>query len=68
MFDTSILDTSILAIAGISSSIPLVSILFIFMASPSMSTIVSIPGTQVISARTVETKHQLSTKFLGKGK
>ena len=33
-----------------------------------MSTIVSIPGTQAISAKTVETKPQSSTPFLGKGK
>ena len=36
--------------------------------SPTISTIVSIPSTKAISARIVETKPQLSTKFLGKGK
>ena len=38
------------------------------MASPTISTIVSIPSTQAISVRTVETKPQLSTKCLSKGK
>ena len=33
-----------------------------------MFTIISIPGTQAISAMTIETKPRLSTKFLGKGK
>ena len=40
----------------------------IFVASPIMSTIVSIPSKQEISARIVETKSQPSTKFSSQGK
>ena len=40
----------------------------IFAMIPTISTIVSIPSTQAISARIVETKPQPSTKFLGQGK
>ena len=57
-----------MATTGISTSISIVSAISIFVASPIMSTIVSILSTQAISARKIETKHQLSTKFLGKGK
>ena len=44
------------------------SIVSIFSASPTISTIVSIPSIQIISIKVVETKPQLSTKFLNKGK
>ena len=58
LVDSTIYSTSTLAISIIST----------FLASPTISTIVSIPSIQVISARIVETKPQLSTIFLGKGK
>ena len=44
------------------------SVVSIFAASPTISTIVSISSTQAISARIVETKPQPSTIFLSKGK
>ena len=65
---STILDTSILATTSISTSISTVNAVSIFLASLAISTIVSIPTSQATSARTVETKPQLSTKFLGKGK
>ena len=40
----------------------------IFVTSPTISTIVSIPSMEIISTRKVETKPQPSTKFLSKGK
>ena len=66
--DTLVLSTSILDSSGIFANVHSVSIVSIFTASPSMSTIVSIPSTKAISAMIVETKPQSSTKFLGKGK
>ena len=60
--------TSIFDILGISTTSILVSAVSIFLASPTISTIVSIPSMQAISARTVETKPQPGTIFLGKGK
>ena len=67
ILDTIVLDTSILDTTGIytTSSMSAVSI---FEASPTISTIVSIPSTQEISVRTIETKPQPSTNFLSKGK
>ena len=68
ILDMTVLDTSILALIGTPTSISTISAISIFTASPTISTIVSIPSTQEISARKVETKPQLSTKILGKGK
>ena len=68
ILDTTVLDTSIFALIGTPTSISTISEISIFTASPTISTIVSIPSTQEISARKVETKPQPSTKFLGKGK
>lgn len=39
-----------------------------FLANPTISTIVSIPSIQIISARIIETKPQPSTIFLSKCK
>ena len=64
MIETLVLDTSILATIGIYT----ISVVPIFLESPIMSTIVSIPSKKEISVRIVETKPQLSTKFLGQGK
>ena len=61
--------TSVLVTPGISTiGILAISIVCNFSPCPSISTIISIPGMQSISARTVETKPQPSTNFLGKGK
>ena len=64
ILNTSVIDTSILNCTRIST----ISAVLVFTASPIMTKIVSILGTQAISARIVETKAQQSTKFLGKGK
>ena len=63
-----VLDSIILDTTGISTSISIISVVSIFVASPTISTIVSIPSTQAISARIVETKPQPSTKKIIKGK
>ena len=68
MLDTPFLDTSLLATTGISTNISIISVVSIFVASPIISTIISIPSKQEISARIVETKPQPSTKFLSKEK
>ena len=68
VLNTSVLDTSILDSTGISTSIPSISTVSIFVASPIMSTIISIPSKKKISARIVESKFQPITKFLSQGK
>ena len=42
--------------------------IYTFLESPTISTIVSILSMQITSARIVETKPQLRTNFLSKGK
>ena len=61
--NTLVLSTSILDSLGISTNIPSISTVSIFTTSPNMSTIIYVLGTQAISARTIENKSQLSTKF-----
>ena len=68
ILDTLVLNTSILDSSSTSTSISTLSLVSTFVASPVMSTIVSIPSKKEISARIVETKPQLRTIFLRKGK
>ena len=49
-------------------SIPSDGTISIFIASPTISTIVSIPDSKALSTRTVEPKAQLSARFLCRGK
>ena len=67
ILDTKVLDTLVLDTSIICTTIS-ISTVSIFLASPTISIIVSIPSKQAISARTIETKPQPSTKFLSKGK
>ena len=68
MIDTLVLNTLILDSLGTSTSIFTIGVISIFIASPIMSTTISLLGTQEISPRTIETKPQSSIIFLGKGK
>jgi hypothetical protein len=68
VLDTIVLDISILALIGTPTSISTINAISIFIASPTISTIVSIPCTKEISAKKVETKPQPSTKFWVKEK
>ena len=72
MLDTSILDTIVLSTSILDTTsictTSSMSAISVFVASPTISTIVSFPSIQAISARIVETKPQLSTKNLSKRK
>lgn len=61
--------TSTFVTVGTSTiNILVISVVSTFLANPATSTIVYIPSMQLISSKIVETKPELSTRFLGKGK
>lgn len=64
----SLVDTQVLDSISIPVSIPLAGTIQIFIASPIVSTIVSIPDSKALTSRTVEPKVQPSTRLLISGK